>query len=452
MNAPESRAAKLLRVCGEELWCWLEALGNWIPGRIGARLRGALFVGFCGRRGPKLEIREYAHIWHPHKLFLGRNCSIGRCCQLNCVGRIHLGNDVRMGPYVMITTLNHGMLRGQTIDTQAPIIEDVTIGNDVWIGGHVSILAGVTIGDGAVIAAGAVVTKDVPADTIVGGVPAKKLGERPAADDALDAPAGKDDQLMRCILPSCLIFLDESFYAAEQRYYSPSTWWRFARAFAPLCSRLTLSVPMCHQEPPRNSNVVPTDRFAIHERFFYQGVEDCARHYWRERRRLLADARAVMRSHEFVIFRAPSPVLAPLVKIARAEHKPYALLVAGDVTRATRHAAAPGLKALLGRGMARVMRKQELSAARAAILAAVWGHELWEIFRTVNPATVIAADPNISSDELYQRESVLSASPLRLLRVCQLVPDQRSGILDRCGHAAPATRRGCTSAHRRGRR
>ena len=49
----------------------------------------------------------------------------------------------------------------------------VKIGNDVWIGAHATILAGVTIGNGAVIAAGAVVTKDVPANTVVGGVPAK---------------------------------------------------------------------------------------------------------------------------------------------------------------------------------------------------------------------------------------------------------------------------------------
>lgn len=53
----------------------------------------------------------------------------------------------------------------------------VTIGNKVWIGATATILSGVSIGDGAVIAAGAVVTKDVPAHTIAGGVPAKILKE-----------------------------------------------------------------------------------------------------------------------------------------------------------------------------------------------------------------------------------------------------------------------------------
>ena len=49
----------------------------------------------------------------------------------------------------------------------------VEIGNGVWVGAHATILSGVTIGDNAVIAAGAVVTKDVPANAVAGGVPAK---------------------------------------------------------------------------------------------------------------------------------------------------------------------------------------------------------------------------------------------------------------------------------------
>lgn len=54
----------------------------------------------------------------------------------------------------------------------------ISIGNDVWIGAHAVVLAGVTIGQGAVIAAGAVVNRDVEPYTIVGGVPARHLGER----------------------------------------------------------------------------------------------------------------------------------------------------------------------------------------------------------------------------------------------------------------------------------
>jgi maltose O-acetyltransferase len=55
------------------------------------------------------------------------------------------------------------------------IAKPVTIGNDVWIGGNVTILPGITIGNNVVVAAGAVVTKDIPDNTLVGGVPARKI-------------------------------------------------------------------------------------------------------------------------------------------------------------------------------------------------------------------------------------------------------------------------------------
>ena len=85
-----------------------------------------------------------------------------------------------MGPEVIIYTQNHAKdqmeipMRLQGYNK----IEPVEIGNNVWIGRRAMIMPGVTIGDGVVIAAGAIVTKDVPNNVIVGGVPAKILSER----------------------------------------------------------------------------------------------------------------------------------------------------------------------------------------------------------------------------------------------------------------------------------
>lgn len=87
-------------------------------------------------------------------------------------GGITIGDGTQIGHNVVLATLNHNedpARRNETIP--APII----IGKNVWIGANATVVPGVTIGDGAIVAAGAVVTKDVPSDTIVGGVPAKVL-------------------------------------------------------------------------------------------------------------------------------------------------------------------------------------------------------------------------------------------------------------------------------------
>lgn len=95
------------------------------------------------------------------------------------IAPVNIGNNVMIGPNVDIYTVNHPMTAQGRRKYMAKGFP-VTIGNDVWIGGKVSIMPGVTIGNNVVIAAGAVITKDVPDDTLVGGVPAKvikKLGK-----------------------------------------------------------------------------------------------------------------------------------------------------------------------------------------------------------------------------------------------------------------------------------
>ena len=87
---------------------------------------------------------------------------------------MYIGNHVMIGPNTLITTVEHPLspLKRRGYTAQA---EPVRIGNDVWIGGNVTILSGITIGNNVVIAAGAVVTKDVPDNSLVAGVPAKLI-------------------------------------------------------------------------------------------------------------------------------------------------------------------------------------------------------------------------------------------------------------------------------------
>lgn len=136
---------------------------------------GALMEKLTGKPFP-----EGAYMFPPFytdcgkNIKLGKNVFINAGCQFQDQGGITIGDNTLVGPKTVIATLNHH----QNPDKRANLIpKPVVIGKNVWIGANVTILPGVTIGDGAIIAAGAVVNKDVEKNTIVGGVPAKKIKE-----------------------------------------------------------------------------------------------------------------------------------------------------------------------------------------------------------------------------------------------------------------------------------
>lgn len=102
---------------------------------------------------------------------VGRNVFVNQGCSLFDLGGIVIEDDVMIGPNVSLITGGHPLdpaLRRRQITT-API----RIGRNVWLGAGASVLAGVTVGEDAVVAAGAMVTRDVPAGTLVAGVPAR---------------------------------------------------------------------------------------------------------------------------------------------------------------------------------------------------------------------------------------------------------------------------------------
>ena len=89
---------------------------------------------------------------------------------------VRIGDNVMIGPNTLIATVGHPLSPAKR-RAHTAIAKPVRIGNDVWIGGNVTILPGISIGSNVVIAAGAVVTKDVPSNSLVGGVPAKFIRE-----------------------------------------------------------------------------------------------------------------------------------------------------------------------------------------------------------------------------------------------------------------------------------
>jgi acetyltransferase-like isoleucine patch superfamily enzyme len=115
-------------------------------------------------------------------LVLGRDLFINIGCRFQDAGGITIGDGSLIGHGTNLTTLDHGIDPDRRADMQAA---PVVIGRKVWLGASVTVVPGVTIGDGAIVGAGAVVTKDVPPNTIVAGVPAK-----PLRTTGFDATAG----------------------------------------------------------------------------------------------------------------------------------------------------------------------------------------------------------------------------------------------------------------------
>lgn len=170
--------------------------------RVRRALRSVLDLRVYGHAFRLLHFYGYAHVSQVRRLTLGSNVTfapnvsfrnaeriaigagshIGEYSTLwagNSTGRITLGKKCLLAPRVTITASNYGIVQGTPVMDQPKIERDIVIGDDVWLGINTVVVAGVTIGDGAIVAAGAVVTKDVPAQAIVAGVPAKVIGVRP---------------------------------------------------------------------------------------------------------------------------------------------------------------------------------------------------------------------------------------------------------------------------------
>lgn len=124
------------------------------------------------------QVDETLRVFPPFYTDFGKNTTIGKnvfinaCCHFQDQGGITLGDGCLIGHNVVFATLNHGFAPADRASLYpAPIV----LGKNVWVGSNSTLLQGIRIGDNAVIGAGSVVTKDVPANTIVGGVPARIL-------------------------------------------------------------------------------------------------------------------------------------------------------------------------------------------------------------------------------------------------------------------------------------
>ncbi len=121
--------------------------------------------------------KYYTQTFNP-EIVIGNYCNIGEYTQITACNKITIGDGLLTGRFVYIGDNSHGELSWQNAEIPPAKRKltskgEIRIGNNVWIGDKVTILGGVTIGDNVTIGANSVVTKDVPDNCIVGGVPAE---------------------------------------------------------------------------------------------------------------------------------------------------------------------------------------------------------------------------------------------------------------------------------------
>jgi acetyltransferase-like isoleucine patch superfamily enzyme len=164
------------------------------PAGYRMRLEGMLFLG----SGVKLQIGRSARlhtgrwVWighdtkircHEGEVRIGDKTVMGQECTISAYQHVSIGEQCILADRVMLIDFDHNVADVERpIRVQGIYKRDVRVGNNVWIGFGAQILRGVSVGDNAIVGAGAVVTKDVPANAVVGGVPARVIRMREAPE------------------------------------------------------------------------------------------------------------------------------------------------------------------------------------------------------------------------------------------------------------------------------
>jgi acetyltransferase-like isoleucine patch superfamily enzyme len=156
------------------------------------RTSGMLFLGRrlelqIGRQG---EIRFGRFVWlgdgtklrcHEGVIEIGEKTVFGQECTVSAYQRVRIGEQCVIADRAMFIDFDHGVVEVERPIRQQGIYKrDVVVGSNVWVGYNACVLRGVRIGDNAIIGSNSVVTKDVPANAVVGGVPAKLIRMREA--------------------------------------------------------------------------------------------------------------------------------------------------------------------------------------------------------------------------------------------------------------------------------
>ncbi|GHD96089.1 acyltransferase [Streptomyces naganishii] len=167
------------RLCVWGVRCFYKLIAQ----RLHWRLPGARTIrGWCAHTicaDVQLPVTINARVGLPRSLRMGSYAGIGQGTQFLGLGCVSLGAHLTMGPDCLFITGDHPVPRsGGNFRDHAPVHADIVVEEDVFLGARVTVLPGVTIGRGAAVGAGSVVTKDVPAEVVVAGNPARVIRAR----------------------------------------------------------------------------------------------------------------------------------------------------------------------------------------------------------------------------------------------------------------------------------
>lgn len=153
----------------------LNAIGRHIP-LMGARLWFYRVFGVAFEEPATTSLMLACWMHAPRGISIGARSSIGPYCLLDGRGGISIGRDVNVSGFARLITGTHDVRSPTFAGSFAPVV----LRDRVWVATGATVLAGVTMGEGSVAAAGAMVVTDVDPFTMVAGVPAKPVAERPA--------------------------------------------------------------------------------------------------------------------------------------------------------------------------------------------------------------------------------------------------------------------------------
>ena len=158
---------------------------------LGDRRPGLLRHAACSSRSRKRgKVRFGRFVWigdgtkircHEGEVVIGAKTVIGQECTISAYQHVRIGEQCVIADRAMFIDFDHGVVEVERpIRLQGIYKRDVDVGSNVWIGYGACVLRGVRVGDNSIIGTNAVVTKDVPANAVVGGVPARVLRMREA--------------------------------------------------------------------------------------------------------------------------------------------------------------------------------------------------------------------------------------------------------------------------------